>query len=111
VKNSLLLIIALLLSSPLSSQKVFSTSKSYQADIKVFIVNKDYQADLKVFKVSREYEIKGNEGFWFFVNQEYKSEKKILFVDYQYQADLKVYFVDYKYQAGWKNSAKKYLLY
>ena len=67
--------------------------------------------NLKVFKVSREYEIKGNEGLWFFVNQEYKSEKKILFVDYQYQADLKVYFVDYKYQAGWKNSAKKYLLY
>ena len=111
VKNSVLLIIALLLSSSLSSQKVFSTSKSYQADIKVFIVNQDYQADLKVFKVSQEYEIKGNQGLWFFVDQEYKSEKKIFFVDYQYQADLKVYFVDYKYQAGWKNSAKKHLLY
>ena len=111
MKNSLLLITALLLSWSLSSQKVFSTDKSYRADIKIFIVNQDYQADLNVFKVSRKYEIKGNQGLWLFVDQDYKSEKKILFVDYQYQADLKVYFVDYKYQAGWKNSAKKHLLY
>ena len=111
MKNSLLLIIALLLSTSLSSQKVFSTCKSHLADIKVFIVNQGYQADLKVFKVNQEYEIKGNQGLWFFVDQKYMSEKKILFVDYQYQADLMVYFVDYKYQAGWKNSAKKYLLY
>ena len=103
--------ITLLLSSSLSSQKVFSTGKSYQEDIKVFIVKQSYQADLKVFKVSQEFEIKGNQGLWLFVNKEYKSEKKILFVDYQYQADLKVYFVDYEYQAGWENSAKKHLLY
>ena len=87
MKSFLLLIPPLLLSWSLSSQKVFSTVKSYQADI-------------KVFKVSWEYEIKRNQGLWFFVDQEYKSEKNIYFVDYPYQADLKIYFVDYKYQAG-----------
>jgi hypothetical protein len=98
VKSSLLLITTLLLSWSLSSQKIFSTDKSFQSDIKVFIVNQSYQADLKVFKVSWEYEIKRNQGLWFFVDQEYKSEKNI-------------YFVDYLYQAVWKNSAKKHLLY
>jgi hypothetical protein len=76
VKNSLLLIIALLLSSSLSSQKVFSTSKSFQADIKVFIVNQDYQADLKVFKVSQEYEKKGIKVFGFLLIKSISQKKK-----------------------------------
>ena len=79
MKNSLLFIVAFLLSSSLSSQRVFSTNKSYQADIKVFIVSQDYQADLKVFKVNQPYQAKGNEGLWFFAKQEYKAEKKIIF--------------------------------
>jgi hypothetical protein len=39
------------------------------------------------------------------------SQEKVYFVNYEYQADLKVYFVDYEYNDGWKNSAKKHLLY
>jgi len=32
-------------------------------------------------------------------------------VDYENQADLKIFFVDYENQAGWKNNAKKHLMY
>ena len=80
------------------TQKIYSTSQSYKAD-------------LKVFKVSHPYEAKSNSGLWYFSNQPYNSDKKIFLCDYDYQADLKIYFVKYKYQAKWSGSEKKYLLY
>ena len=95
----------------LTAQKIYSTSQSYKADFNVFVVENEYQADLKVYKVSRAYEARKNTGLWFFSTTPYNSDKKIYFCENEYEADLKVFFVDYKYQAGWKNSAKKYLLY
>jgi len=64
-----------------------------------------------VFKVDQPYKAKGNSGLWYFTNQSYQAEKKIIFVDYDYQSDLNIYFVNYKYLSGWKNSNKKHLLY
>jgi hypothetical protein len=32
-------------------------------------------------------------------------------VDYENQADLKIFFVDYENQAGWRNAAKKSIMY
>ena len=111
MKNLFLPILLLLISCSVRSQKIYSSDKSYQADLKAFVVKHEYQADLKVFKVKHPYQAEGNSGLWHFVNQEYLSNKKIFFVDYEYQADLKVFFVNYKYQSGWKNSNKKHLLY
>ena len=63
MKNLLFLIITILTSFSLQSQKIYSTNRSYQAD-------------LNVFKVSQPHEVEGNAGLWHFVNQEYHSEKK-----------------------------------
>jgi len=111
MKNLILPILALLISYSIKSQKIYSSNKSYQADLKVFVVQHEYQADLKVFKVNQSYQAEGNSGLWHFVTQEYLSNKKIFFVDYEYQADLKIFFVNYNYQSGWRNSNKKHLLY
>ena len=93
------------------AQKVFATNYSYQSEIKVFVVNQEYQADLKVFKVRNDYEATGQNGKWFFTKYDYQAKKKIYFVDHEYQSDLKIFFVAQAYQAGWKNAAKKHLLY
>jgi len=111
MKNFLLPFLAFLISYSIKSQKIYSSNKSYQADLRVFVVKHEYQADLKVFKVNQPYQAEGNSGLWHFVGQEYLSNKKIFFVDYEYQADLKVFFVNYKYLSGWRNSNKKHLLY
>ena len=54
---------------------------------------------------------RGNEGLWHFVKYKSQADKKIFFVDYASQSDLKIFFVKYKSQAGWRNSAKKHLIY
>ena len=64
-----------------------------------------------MYKEDAEYKAKGNEGKWYFVDAEYKADKKIYFEDAEYKADLKVYFVDSEYKAKWKNLSKKQLLY
>jgi hypothetical protein len=52
-----------------------------------------------------------NNGKWFFTQYENQAKKSIFFVPYENQADLKIFFVDYENQAGWRNAAKKQLLY
>ena len=107
----LIIIIFLLFSSLLLSQKIYSVDYSYQADFKVFVVEYPYQADLKIYRVDYDYKAKGNSGLWFFVKNQYQADKKIFYTDYEYQSDLKIYFVKYNYQAGWNKSSKKHLLY
>lgn len=104
----LLLFVAVPLSS--MAQNVYSTAHSYQADVEVYVVDHEYQADLLVYKVDHEYQAKGNEGKWYFVEQEYQSDVNIHFVDHEYQADLTVYFVKEEYRAGWKDTSKQHLL-
>lgn len=65
-----------------NAQKVFSVNFVSQADVKVYVVKYESQADLKVFKLK-----------------------------YASQADLKIFFVDYESKAGWRNYAKKSLMY
>jgi hypothetical protein len=95
----------------ISAQKVFSVKYSSQADVKVFVVNYESQADLLIYKVKYESQAGDNNGKWFFTQYESQAKKKIFFVDYESQADLKIFFVDYESRAGWKNSAKKQLMY
>ena len=95
----------------ISAQKVFSVKYSSQADLKVFVVNYESQADLLIYKVKYESQAGDNNGKWFFTQYESQAKKKIFFVDYESQADLKIFFVDYESRAGWKNSAKKQLMY
>lgn len=66
---------------------------------------------LLAMSVDHEYQAKGNEGKWFFVDHEYQSDVRIYFVDHEYQADLNICFVSHEYQAGWRENAKKHLLY
>ena len=80
-------------------------------NVKVYVVDAAYQADLLVYKEGSSYQAVKNEGHWFFTSAAYQADKKIYFVDAAYQADLKIYFVDASYQAGWKNNAKKSLMY
>jgi hypothetical protein len=61
--------------------------------------------------VSYESRAGNNAGKWFFVDYESRADKKIFFVDYESRADLKIYFVEYESRAGWKNNAKKHLMY
>ena len=75
------------------------------------MVAQEYQADLKVYKVRNEYQAIGQNGKWFFTKYDYQAKKKIFFVEHEYQAELKIFFVDQEYQAGWRNAAKKHLLY
>jgi hypothetical protein len=96
--------------SKLYSQKIYSVSNDYQADVKVFVTDHDYQADLLVYKVSYDYQAKDNTGLWYFTDYDYQAAKKIYFTKYDYQADLKIYFVNYDYQAKWRNTEKKHLL-
>jgi hypothetical protein len=75
------------------------------------VVDAEYKADLLVYKENAEYKAGNNDGRWFFVDAEYKANKKIYFEDAEYKAELKIYFVDAEYKAGWKNASKKQLLY
>ena len=45
------------------------------------------------------------------ITQETVAKKKIFFVDRESYADIKIYFVDRESYAGWRNSAKKSLMY
>ena len=95
----ILLFFALLaMSVGMQAQKIYSVNHEYQADVRVYVVDHEYQADLLVYRVDHEYQAKGNEGKWFFV-------------DHEYQSDVRIYFVDHEYQAGWRENAKKHLLY
>ena len=47
----------------------------------------------------------------FSVNYPNQADVKVFVVKYENQADLKIYFVEYENQAGWRNSAKKSLMY
>ena len=78
---------------------------------KIYVVDSQFKADLLVFKVKSQFKAGDNDGKWFFVNSQFKSEKKIFFVNSQFKADLKIYFVSSQFKAGWKESSKKYLLY
>ena len=111
MKNLILATGALLTSIFAFSQKIYTTSSEYSADIKVYVVDSEYSADLKVYKVSSEYSAKDNKGLWYFEDSEYSADKKIYFVNSEYNADLKIYFVDSEYSAGWRESSKKHLLY
>ena len=92
-------------------QKIYSVKYESQAQVKVFVVKYESQADLLVYKVAYESQAGQNDGKWFFVDYESRADKKIFFVDYESRADLKIFFVDYESRAGWKNNAKKHLMY
>ena len=94
-------------------QKIFSADRAYNADIKVFVTDREYKADLVVYRTDRRYRADAaeNKGIWFFTDRRYDADKSIFFTDREYDADLIVYFTDREYRAGWKNAAKKYLLY
>lgn len=96
-----------------TAQKIYSVSAEYQADVKVFVVDQEYRADLIVYRTDKEYRAKAseNKGIWFICDQPYRADKKVFFTDREYRADLKVFFTDREYRAGWRNAAKKPLLY
>ena len=106
-----IIVLIFLVSKFAFAQKIFSVDYASQADIKVFVVDYQSQADLNVYKVDYESQTKGNQGLWYFVDYKSQSDKTIFFVDYKSQADLLIYFVEYQSQAGWRNKAKKYILY
>ncbi len=103
--------IALLIFNLMTAQQVLSVDYASQADVKVFVVDYESRADLNVFKVEYSSQAKGNKGLWFFSAYASQAHKRLFFVDYESQADLTIYFVPYQSQAGWRNSAKKSLMY
>ena len=50
-----------------SSQKIYSSDYKSQSDINVYVVDYKSQADLLVYKVDYKSQAKGNNGLWFFV--------------------------------------------
>lgn len=95
----------------LSAQKVFSAQNKYDAHVKVYVVQNCYNADLLVYRVENRYEAQGNKGLWFFTQNRYDADKIIFFTENRYEADLLIFFVNNRYDAGWRNNAKKYLMY
>ena len=111
MKRILLLFVAVFAATAgMYAQKIYATDHEYQADVKVYVVDYAYQADLLVYVEDHEYQAKGNEGKWYFVEQEYQADVKVYFVEQEYQADVKIYYVDYEYQAGWQKDEKRGLL-
>ena len=47
----------------------------------------------------------------FSVNYPNQADVKVFVVKYENQADLKIFFVSYQNQAGWRNNAKRHLMY
>lgn len=47
----------------------------------------------------------------FSASSKYDADVKVFVCDSKYDADLKIYFSDSKYDAGWRDSAKKQLMY
>lgn len=105
------LVILLITTTQLYSQKLYSVEYPSQSDLKVFVVDYESQCDLKVFKVDYPSQVDGNQGLWHFVDYPSQSDFKIYFVDYESQSDLKIYFVKYQSQAGWRDKSKQHLLY
>ena len=62
------------------SQKIYSTKYKSQADINVFVTEFKSQADLLVFRVDYISQAKQNNGLWFFVDYESRSDKKFFFL-------------------------------
>ena len=71
----------------------------------------DGEADLLVYKESVASRATGNEGVWYFESVKSRADKSIYFESVASRADLKICFTDVKSRAGWKNSAKKSLMY
>lgn len=109
--KQIFIISGMLLGLQLSAQKVFSTQYASQAELKVFVCRYESQADLKVYKVQYGSQAEGNEGRWFFTQYGSQAQKKIYFTDTESSADLKIFFVKYSSSAGWRNNAKKHLMY
>ena len=93
------------------SAKIFAVNYASQAELKVWVAPYEHQADLKVFKVPYQHQANDNEGKWFFTAHAHQAQKKIFYVKYRHQADLIIFFVPYAHRAGWKDNAKKHLLY
>ena len=111
VKKLFLLPFFVLGLSTVSAQKIFAVNYASQADLKVWVAPYEHQADLKVFKVPYQHQANDNEGKWFFTAHAHQAQKKIFYVKYRHQADLIIFFVPYAHRAGWKDNAKKHLLY
>lgn len=103
--------VSFFLISSTSAQKVYVTDYESHAELKVFVSKTSDKADLLVYKVDRADATGENIGLWFFSEKKNEAGKKIYFVNYPSRADLVIFFVDEKSQAGWKNEAKKYLLF
>ena len=75
VKDSFFLTATLIfMFSFVNAQTVFSVDYASQADFKVYVVDYASQADLLVYKVKYQSQAKGNQGLWFFVDYESKTE-------------------------------------
>ncbi len=107
MKNTIPILIFILINQSLQAQKVFQTDAEYKADITVVEVDQEYKADLLVYKVDRDYKASGNEGHWFFTDREYQADFTIFFVEREYQAGIKVFIVDSDYKAGWREESLK----
>jgi hypothetical protein len=94
-----------------NAQKIYVTDTESWADIKVYVTDTESWADLVVYVEDTESWATGNKGIWYFTDTESWADKKIYYTDTQSWADLVIYFTDTQSWAGWKNTAKKYLLY
>ncbi len=111
MKKLLILATFLLTFGLANAQKVYSEDVASRADIKVYVETVESRADLIVYKESVASRATGNEGVWYFESVKSRADKSIYFESVASRADLKICFTDVKSRAGWKNSAKKSLMY
>jgi hypothetical protein len=111
MKKTLILVTMLLTFGFLNAQKIYSESVASRADVKVYVETVESRADLLVYKEDVSSRATGNDGVWYFESVKSRADKSIYFEEVASRADLIICFTNVKSRAGWKNSAKKSLMY
>ena len=100
--KKILLILLILYSYTIYSQKVYVEKYPGKGIINVYVTDYLSNADLLVYKTTNIYDT-DNEGAWYFVEYKQQADKRVYFVKYPSQATLIIYYVKYPQQAGWRS--------
>ncbi len=92
-------LISFVFSTPLFSQKVFTTTHASQAETLLYETNRKSEADILIYKVDYGSQVNPSEGLWLDVAYTSQADWLVYWTKYRSRADCVVYFVDYRSQA------------
>jgi hypothetical protein len=92
-------LISSVFSTPLFSQKVFTTNHVSQAEVLLYETKRKSEADILIYKVDYTSQVNPAEGLWLDVAYTSQADWRVFWTKYRSQADCIVYFVEYRSQA------------